>query len=75
MVDFVKYIKKCCKTKCRWISMTVNPYPPKQGDIVKIRIRVGKSNDLEKTRCSRDSYNIFPLISFLILIQDYRHFR
>lgn len=48
MVDFVKYIKKCCGTKCRWISMTVNPYPPKQGDIVKIRIRVGKSNDLEK---------------------------
>lgn len=48
MVDFVKYIQKCCGTKCRWISMTVNPYPPKQGDIVKIRIRVGKSNDLEK---------------------------
>lgn len=33
---------------CRWIRMTPAPRQPKQGDIVKIRIRVGKSNQLEK---------------------------
>lgn len=38
---------------CRWIKMTPDPIQPKQGDIVKVKITVGESEDLTKV-----NYNI-----------------